>query len=395
MPIYLDHHSTTPIRPEVLEAMRPYLTAEFGNASSGQHSFGWRAAEAVEKAREQVASLIGAQPKEITFTSGATESNALAIRGYIEGLVREDRRLKQGSRHHMITSNVEHKAVLDNAQVCHDLYDVEVSALPVATDGSLSPDEVLAKIKDHTRLISIIWANNEIGTLNPVADLADRIHKLRPDIVLHSDAVQAGAYVEIDMQKTRLDMLSLSAHKMYGPKGVGALYLRKKSPRLRLSPQFVGGGQELGLRSGTLNVAGIVGMGTAAELVQQQRVHEAPRLAQLRNHFAAQITAQFPFASINGPEEARLPNNLSVTFKSVDVPGLLADLMPIAALSTGSACASQTSEPSHVLKAIGLSDEHARQTIRFGLGFSTTAADLDKVLEGLARFLPKRKLGGS
>lgn len=365
--------------------MKPYLVEQFGNASSGQHTYGWRASEAVEKAREQVAKLIGAQAKEITFTSGATESNALAIRGFFEGLVREDRRVQQTHSHHMVTTNVEHKAVLENAKICNELYGTECSIVKARTDGSILVEHLLAQIKEHTRLVSVMWANNEVGTVQAIEDLALRLQQIRPDVIFHSDAVQAAAYIDIDVQKANVDMLSLSAHKMYGPKGIGALYLKKKSPRTRLAPQLVGGGQEMGLRSGTLNVAGIVGMGAAAELVQRERFEESARLSDLRDYFTAQLLAQFPFARLNGADlsKGRLPHNVSITFKGVNIVDLIAKMAPIAALSTGSACASKTAEPSHVLKALGLSDEEARQTVRFGLGHSSTKAALDRVLEAL------------
>ncbi|MFH0794131.1 MAG: IscS subfamily cysteine desulfurase [bacterium] len=369
LPIYMDYHATTPIDKRVLEAMMPTLTTTFGNASSKTHSFGWEAEALVEQAREQVARLINAEPREIYFTSGATESNNLAIKGAAEVYV------SKGD--HIVTVATEHKAVLDPCERLERGGSVRVTVLPVGKDGLLDLDALRKAITDKTILVSVMAANNEIGVLQPIAKIG-KICKDR-EVLFHCDAVQALGRVPIDVKAMGIDILSISAHKIYGPKGIGAIYIRRRSPRVRLAPLLDGGGHEHGMRSGTLNVPGIVGLGKAAEIARELLPEESPRIRTLRDRLLAGLTKQLDEITINGSLEHRLPNNLNVTFRFVDGESLLMSLHDVA-LSSGSACMTEDPEPSHVLKALGLSEELCKSSIRFGLGRFNTEEEVKFVI---------------
>jgi cysteine desulfurase len=367
LPIYMDNHATTPLDPRVLEAMMPFLTSNFGNAASRNHQFGWLAEEGVEKAREHIAKLIGATTKEIVFTSGATESDNLAIKGVAE-MYRE-------KGNHIITAATEHKAVLDTCKRL-EKYGYRVTYLPVGRDGLIDLDDLKRAIDDKTILVTIMYANNEIGVLQPV----EEIGKLARErgVLFHSDATQAVGKVPVDVNKQNIDIMSLSAHKMYGPKGVGALYVRRKNPRVQLAPVIDGGGHERGMRSGTLNVAGIVGFGKACEIALQEMPKESCRLAGLRNRLRDSIMKELDEVYVNGSMEHRLPGNLNISFLYVEGESLLMGINDVA-VSSGSACTSATLEPSYVLKALGLGDDLAHSSIRFGLGRFNTEAEVDYV----------------
>jgi len=367
LPIYMDNHATTPVDPRVLEAMMPYMTNVFGNAASRNHQFGWAAEEAVEHARTQIAKLIGATAKEIIFTSGATESDNLAIKGVAE-MYRE-------KGNHIITAATEHKAVLDTCKRL-EKYGYKVTYLPVQRDGLVNLDELKAAMTDKTILVTIMYANNEIGVLQPV----EAIGKLCRErgIVFHTDATQAVGKVPVDVNKQNIDVLSISAHKMYGPKGVGALYVRRKSPRVQLSAIIDGGGHERGMRSGTLNVPGIVGLGKACELCMEEMPAESKRLTAMRDRLRQTIEKNLDEVYVNGNYEHRLPGNLNMSFLYVEGESLLMGINDIA-VSSGSACTSATLEPSYVLKALGLGDDLAHSSIRFGLGRFNTDAEVDYV----------------
>jgi cysteine desulfurase len=364
LPIYLDNHATTPLDPKVLEAMLPYLQGKFGNPASRSHVYGWEASKAVDVAREQVATLIRAEPDEIVFTSGATESDNMAIKG-----VAETRR-EQGR--HLVTVLTEHKAVLDSCK--HLEYcGYEVTFLPVGRDGLIDLDRFLSCLRSDTILVTIMVANNETGVLQPTGDIG-AICRER-GIAFHTDAAQAAGKVPLHVGKQKIDLLSISAHKLYGPKGVGALYVGK-SPRVRVAPQIHGGGHEQGLRSGTLNTPGIVGLGKACELAEQGLQEESCRIAGLRNRLRDQITTGLDRVSINGSLVERLPGNLNISFAGVQGEELLTAMDDIA-VSSGAACTSDHIEASYVLKALGLSDELAQSSVRFGLGRFTTQAEVD------------------
>jgi len=377
LPIYMDNHATTPLDPRVLEAMMPYFTNKFGNAASRNHSFGWSAEEAVENARQQVASLIGATAKEIIFTSGATESDNLMIKGVAE-MYRE-------KGNHIITQAIEHKAVLDT---CKNLekHGFEVTYLPVQKDGRVNPDDVRKAIKPSTILICIMYANNEIGVINPIAEIG-KIAKER-GIIFAVDGVQAVGKIPVDVQKDNIDLLAISAHKIYGPKGVGALYVRRRNPRVQLSAIIDGGGHERGMRSGTLNVPGIVGLGKACELCQQEMASESERLGALRDRLKAGLEAKLDEVFINGSLEHRLPNNLNMSFAYVEGESLLMGINDVA-VSSGSACTSATLEPSYVLKALGVGEDLAHTSIRFGLGRFTTQEEVDYVVDKMVQVVTK------
>ena len=377
LPIYMDNHATTPLDPRVLEAMMPYFTNKFGNAASRNHSFGWSAEEAVENARQQVASLIGATAKEIIFTSGATESDNLMIKGVAE-MYRE-------KGNHIITQAIEHKAVLDT---CKNLekHGFEVTYLPVQKDGRVDPDDVRKAIKPSTILICIMYANNEIGVINPIAEIG-KIAKER-GIIFAVDGVQAVGKIPVDVQKDNIDLLAISAHKIYGPKGVGALYVRRRNPRVQLSAIIDGGGHERGMRSGTLNVPGIVGLGKACELCQQEMASESERLGALRDRLKAGLEAKLDEVFINGSLEHRLPNNLNMSFAYVEGESLLMGINDVA-VSSGSACTSATLEPSYVLKALGVGEDLAHTSIRFGLGRFTTQEEVDYVVDKMVQVVTK------
>ncbi|GIX47636.1 MAG: cysteine desulfurase IscS [Candidatus Tectimicrobiota bacterium] len=367
-PIYLDHHATTPLEPAVLEAMLPYLTEKFGNASSRTHAYGWEAEEAVETAREQVAALIHARPEEIIFTSGATESDNLAIKGVAWAY--------RDKGNHIITATTEHKAVLDTCKALEKQGFV-VTYLPVDRTGLVDPDDVRRAITPRTILISIMYVNSEIGTIGPVAEIGAiaREH----GVLFHTDAVQGVGKIACEVDALHVDLLSISGHKIYGPKGIGALYVRRPQ-RLRLQPLIDGGGHERGLRSGTLNVPGIVGLGKACELCRQLWPEESVRLRRLRQRLYEGITRELDDVYLNGHPERRVPGNLNLSFAYVEGEALLFSLKDVVALSSGSACTSDSHEPSYVLRAIGVDDTLAHSAIRFGLGRHTTEAEIDTVI---------------
>jgi cysteine desulfurase len=371
LPIYMDYHATTPVDPRVLEAMLPYFTEYFGNSASCNHEFGWVAEKAVDAARKQVADLIGANPKEIIFTSGATESNNLAIKGAAE-MYRE-------KGNHIITCVIEHKAVIDTCKKLEKL-GARVTYLPVQKDGRISLDELRAAITDKTILISIMTANNEIGVLQPVAEIG-AIAKEK-GILFHTDAVQAVGKVPFDVNQIKADMVSLTAHKMYGPKGVGALFVRRRNPRVLLAEQISGGGHERGMRSGTLNVPGIVGLGKAAAICQAEMATESVRLQALRDRINEKFHESLDEIYVNGSMEHRLPHSLNISFAYVEGESLLMGINDVA-VSSGSACTSASLEPSYVLKALGAGDDLAHSSIRFGLGRWSTEEEVDYVVEKL------------
>jgi len=365
-PIYLDNHSTTPMDPRVLESMLPYFTEKFGNAASRNHTFGWDAEEGVEAARKQIAKLIHADAKEIVFTSGATESNNLALKGVVE--------MYHEKGDHIITSSTEHRAVLDTAKALEAKRGVKVTYLPVDKFGMVNPEDVRNAITDKTILISVMFANNEIGTINPVKAIG-KIAKEK-GILFHCDATQGVGKVPIDVQDMGIDLMSFSAHKIYGPKGVGALYVRKKNPRVRIAAQMDGGGHERGMRSGTLPVPLIVGFGKACELCEQEMAADAARLSVMRDRLHATITKALEDVYLNGHPTERLPHNLNISFAYVEGESLLMGCKEIA-LSSGSACTSATLEPSYVLRALGVGAELAHSSIRFGLGRFTLDEEVD------------------
>ncbi len=366
VPIYMDHHSTTPVDARVLEAMLPYFTEKFGNAASKSHSFGWRAEEAVEAAREEVARLIGATAREIVFTSGATESDNLAVKGVA--------RFHAAKGRHLVTTAIEHKAVLDSmAALAREGF--EVTVLPVSGEGIVDPEAVRAAIRPDTVLVSVMHANNEVGTIQPLEEIG-RITRER-GVLLHTDAVQSLGRVPFDVEAVNADLVSLSAHKMYGPKGVGALYVRRR-PRARLVAQMDGGGHERGYRSGTLNVPGIVGFGEAARIAREEMAVEAPRILALRERLRRAIQAGLDRVSVNGSLERRLPGNLNVSFENVEGEALMIAMKDVA-VSSGSACTSASLEPSYVLRAMGVSDELAHASIRFGIGRGNNEEEVDFV----------------
>jgi len=367
LPIYMDYHATTPMDPRVFDAMKPYFLETYGNAASRNHSFGWEAEEAVEKSRKQIASLIGATAKEIVFTSGATESNNLALKGVAEMYAEKG--------NHIITAATEHKAILDTCKRL-EKHGVRVTYLPVQTNGLVDMEQLQAAITDKTILISLMYANNEIGVLQPIAEIG-KLAKSK-GVLLHTDATQAVGKVPVNVIKDNIDLMSLSGHKMYGPKGVGALYVRRKSPRVQLTAQMDGGGHERGMRSGTLNVPGIVGLGEACALCQAEMAEESKRLAHLRDKLRDKLQSELDETYINGTMEHRLPNNLNISFAYVEGESLLMGINDIA-VSSGSACTSATLEPSYVLKALGAGDDLAHSSIRFGLGRFNTEEEVDYV----------------
>jgi cysteine desulfurase len=370
LPIYLDHQTTTPIDRDVLAAMMPYLTEQFGDPSSRSHAWGWAAEEAVDRAREQVALLIGAQPEEIFFTSGATESDNLAIKGIARAYK------EQG--HHIITQQTEHRAVLDSCRTLEQ-EGFTITYLPVDQHGFVDPEAIRAAITRQTILVSVMHANNEVGTIQPLAEIG-AIVKER-GIFFHSDAVQTVGKIECHVDDLQLDLASISAHKMYGPKGVGALYVRKSRPRrIKLTPLFDGGGHERGLRSGTLNVPGIVGLGKACEVCDRTWQAEGVRLARLQERFVAGIMQGLDYTYLNGHPTRRLPNNINLSFAGVDGEALLMGMTEVAC-SSGSACTSTTLEPSYVLKAMGIDDGLVHASIRVGLGRGTTRDEVDYAVQ--------------
>ena len=371
----MDNHATTPLDPRVLEAMMPYFTGKFGNAASRNHQFGWEAEAAVENARGQIAKLIGCTAKEIIFTSGATESNNLAIKGIAE-MYRE-----RGN--HIITQQTEHKAVLDTCKKLEKM-GYNVTYLPVQADGLINLEELKSAIvtegPNKTILVTIMYANNEIGVIQPIREIGKLCHE--KGVLFHTDAVQAVGKVPVDVQADNIDVLSLSGHKLYGPKGVGALYVRRRNPRVQITEQINGGGHERGMRSGTLNVPGIVGLGAACEICGNEMAAEAAREIELRDYLKQKLEAALDYTQVNGNMEHHLPGNLNMSFVYVEGESLLMGINDIA-VSSGSACTSATLEPSYVLKALGLGDEIAHSSIRFGLGRFNTKAEVDYVADKL------------
>ncbi len=373
-PVYMDNHATTRVDSRVLDAMLPYFTEKFGNAASRNHSFGWEAEEAVDRARNQIAALIGAKSKEIIFTSGATESDNLAIKGVVE--------FYKDKGSHVISCVTEHKAVLDSCRALERAGKATVTYLPVDKYGMVDPDAVRRAITDKTVLITIMWANNEIGTIHPIAEIG-RIAKEK-GVIFHCDAVQAIGKVPVDFEKAGIDLASITAHKIYGPKGIGAIYVRSKGPRVRLTPQMDGGGHERGMRSGTLNVPGIVGLGAACEIAGMEMPEEARRLIQLRSQLQAGLFERLDEIYVNGHPTERLPGNLNVSFAYVEGESLLMGINDIA-VSSGSACTSATLEPSYVIRALGIDDELAHSSIRFGLGRFNTLEEVDYVTDRVSK----------
>ncbi|MFN5704272.1 MAG: IscS subfamily cysteine desulfurase [bacterium] len=368
IPIYLDNNATTPMDPRVLDAMLPYFVDKFGNAASRNHPFGWVAEEAVDYAREQIAQLIGCNEKEIIFTSGATESNNLAIKGVFE--------MYQSKGNHVITLTTEHKAVLDT---CHHIEKMgaEVTYLDVEADGLVDLAKLEAAIKPNTILISIMYGNNEIGVIQPMKKISEIARK--HGALLHTDATQAVGKVPVNVDTDGIDLMSFTAHKMYGPKGVGALYVRRKNPRVKVTAQMDGGGHERGMRSGTLNVPGIVGLGKACELARLEMDQDAKRLSALRDKLENALS-QLEESYVNGNKESRLPHTTNISFKYVEGEGLMMAMKDLA-VSSGSACTSASLEPSYVLKSLGLNDDLAHSSIRFGLGRFTTDEEVDYAIE--------------
>jgi cysteine desulfurase len=365
LPIYLDNHATTPVDPRVLDAMLPYFKELFGNAASRNHSFGWEAEEAVEKARKQVASLIGATAKEIVFTSGATESNNLALKGVAQMYAEKG--------NHIITAASEHKAILDTCKHL-EKEGCRVTYLPLKQDGLIDLDMLKEAFTDKTILVSIMYANNEIGVVQPIREIG-RMCKER-GILFHTDMVQAAGKIPVNVITDNVDLASISGHKLYGPKGVGALYVRRKSPRVQLTAQMDGGGHERGMRSGTLNVPSIVGLGEACAIAQKEMAEESARLQALRDRLKDRILSELDEVFINGSWEHRLPHNLNISFAYVEGESMLMGINDIA-VSSGSACTSATLEPSYVLKALGLGDDLAHSSIRFGIGRFNTQEEVD------------------
>ena len=368
LPIYLDNNATTPMDPRVLEAMIPYFTQKFGNAASRNHPFGWVAEEAVDYAREQVAKVIGASEKEIIFTSGATEADNLAIKGVFE--------MYKEKGNHVITAVTEHKAVLDTCKHIEKL-GARVTYLPVKEDGLIDLAELEAAMTPETILVSIMYGNNEIGVIQPVKEISAIAHK--HGALFMTDATQAVGKIPVDVNADGIDLLAFSAHKIYGPKGVGALYVRRKGPRVKVTAQMDGGGHERGMRSGTLNVPGIVGFGKACELCMQEMESEAKRLSALRDRLQASLL-ELEESYVNGNQEHRLPHVANISFKYVEGEGLMMAMKDLA-VSSGSACTSASLEPSYVLKSLGLSDDLAHSSIRFGLGRFTTDEEVDYAIE--------------
>jgi cysteine desulfurase len=367
LPIYMDNHATTPVDPRVVQEMLPYFTEKFGNAASRNHQFGWEAEEAVEQARERIAKLIGATPKEIIFTSGATESDNLAIKGVAE--------MYKEKGNHVITAVTEHKAVLDTCKRL-EKYGYRITYMPVQKDGLIDLDDLKRAMDDKTILVTIMAANNEIGVVQPLAEIG-KLCKER-GVIFHTDSTQAVGKIPMDVNKMGIDLASISAHKMYGPKGVGALYVRRKNPRVQLVAQMDGGGHERGMRSGTLNVPGIVGLGKACEICMNDMPEESCKLAGLRNRLKDKLMSELDEVYVNGNMEHHLPNNLNISFAYVEGESLLMGINDIA-VSSGSACTSATLEPSYVLKALGTGDDLAHSSIRFGIGRFNTVEEVDYV----------------
>jgi len=369
-PIYMDYHATTPVDPRVLDAMLPYFNEKFGNAASRSHVYGWTAEEAVSTSREKIAALIGASnPKEIVFTSGATEADNMAIKGVAE--------FYKDKGNHIITTVIEHKAILDTCKRL-EKEGCEVTYLPVDAEGMVSAESVAKAITDKTILVSVMLANNEVGTVQPIAEIG-KITRAR-GVLFHSDAVQGIGKVPFNVETMNVDLASITAHKMYGPKGIGALYVRRSKPRVRITAQMDGGGHEFGMRSGTLNVPGIVGFGRAAEIMLAEGAEEAKRLLDLREHLRNRLVTALESVNLNGSYEHRLPGNLNVSFSFVEGEAMLMAIKDVC-VSSGSACTSASLEPSYVLHAMGIGDDLAHSSIRFGLGRFNTLEEVDFVAD--------------
>src|SRR6202522_769485 len=377
LPVYMDNHAPTPMDPRVLEEMLPFFMEKFGNAASRNHSFGWAGEEGVETARERVAKLVGATPKEIIFTSGATDSDNLAIKGVAE--------MYKEKGNHIITAVTEHKAVLDTCKRL-EKYGYRVTYLPVQKDGLIDLEDLKRAMDDKTILVTIMAANNEIGVLQPIREIGKLCHE--KGVIFHTDAVQAVGKVPVNVIADNIDVLSLSGHKIYGPKGVGALYVRRRNPRVQIAAQIDGGGHERGMRSGTLNVPGIVGLGKACEIAFEEMDSEAAYLRGLRDRLRAKLESELDYVQVNGSWEHRLPGNLNMSFVYVEGESLLMGINDVA-VSSGSACTSAPLEPSYVLKALGLGDDVAHSSIRFGLGRFNTRAEVDYVADKVIGIVKK------
>jgi cysteine desulfurase len=377
IPIYLDYNSTTPVDPEVLKEMIPYFTDKFGNAASKSHRYGWEAEESVEFARKKIANLINADAKEIIFTSGATESVNLAIKGVVESF--------SSKKNHVITCEIEHKAVLDTLKYL-EKYGIEVSYVKSDKNGFVNTEDILNKITDRTALVTIMTANNEIGTVQPVAEIAGICRD--KGVLFHTDATQAVGKIPVDVKMLGIDLMSFSAHKLYGPKGIGALFVNKRNPKIKITEQINGGGHENGLRSGTLNVPAIVGFGKACELCKENMFEEYKRQEVLRDRLIYNLVNNLKYTTLNGDNGKRLPNNVNICFEKVDSTVLMSELKELA-FSTGSACSSASLELSHVLKAIGRTDEESRCSVRFGIGRYTTDEEINFAIEKILNAVNK------
>ena len=385
-PVYMDHAATTPCDPRVVEAMLPYFTKTFGNTGSRNHSFGWAAEEGVDKAREQVAALIGASDKEIIFTSGSTESNNLAIKGAAE--MYEKAPAGSPNRGHIITCIIEHKAVLDPCKrLAKEGFDV--TFLEPARDGVITAAQVRAAMRPDTILVTLMWANNEIGTISEIPEIGKLCHE--KDVIFHTDATQWVGKMPTNVERDNVDLMSFSGHKMYGPKGMGALYVRRKKPRVRLVSQVDGGGQERGMRSGTLNVSGIVGFGKACELCTQELEADGIRLLKLRKKFEQAVTTRLDHCQVNGHADRRLPHIANISFGFVEGEGLMMAMKDIA-VSSGSACTSASLEPSYVLKGLGVGDELAHSSLRLSMGRWTTEEEVDYTIERVVTAVQKLRV---
>lgn len=376
-PIYLDYAATCPVDPRVVDKMVPYFTQTYGNAASRTHAYGWAAEEAVENAREEIAKTVGAEPKEIAFTSGATESDNLAIKGVAEYLAETGK--------HIITVGTEHKAVLDTCKYLERRGN-EVTYLSVDDAGLVSAQQIADAMRDDTVLVSVMFGNNETGVIQPIAEIGALCHHKK--VLFHTDAVQAFGKIPIDVNEMNIDLMSISAHKIYGPKGVGALYVRRRKPRVRIAPQIHGGGHERGNRSGTLNVPAIVGFGEAARIAREGMADEAGRIAGLRDYLRERIMGEIPEVVLNGHPEHMLPGHLNISFKYIEGESLLMALKDVA-ISSGSACTSASLEPSYVLRAMGLNDELAHSSLRITIGRFTEKRELDYVADLLKQHVER------